>query len=95
MGFRPLGDRVLIQKDEAPTKTAGGLLLPENAQKQPSRGVVIECGPGAVVDGEVLPLNVTIGDKVLFGQWAGTEIKISGETFWIMKEADIFGVILD
>lgn len=94
MNFRPLHDRVLVRRVEEDTKTAGGIIIPETAQEKPSQGEIVSTGPGARgEDGAVSPLDVSKGDKVLFGKWSGTEVKINGEDLLIMKEADIMGVI--
>ena len=95
MKFRPLHDRVLVRRVEEDTKTAGGIIIPETAQEKPMQGEIIEVGTGARADdGAVTPLDVKKGDKVLFGKWSGTEVKIDGEDLLIMKESDIMGVIL-
>ncbi len=95
MKFRPLHDRVLVRRVEEDTKTAGGIIIPETAQEKPMQGEIIEVGSGARADdGAVTPLDVKKGDKVLFGKWSGTEVKIDGEDLLIMKESDIMGVIL-
>ena len=95
MKFRPLHDRVLVRRVEEDTKTAGGIIIPETAQEKPMQGEIIEVGTGARSDdGAVTPLDVKKGDKVLFGKWSGTEVKINGEDLLIMKESDIMGVIL-
>ena len=95
MKFRPLHDRVLVRRVEEDTKTAGGIIIPETAQEKPMQGEIIEVGSGARGDdGGVTPLDVKKGDKVLFGKWSGTEVKIDGEDLLIMKESDIMGVIL-
>lgn len=94
MKFRPLHDRVLVKRVEQETKTAGGIILPEAAQEKPSEGEVIAVGSGVRGDnGEFVALDVKAGDKVLFGKWSGTEIKVDGEDLLIMKESDIMGVI--
>ena len=94
MGFRPLHDRVLIRRVEAEEKTAGGILIPDTAQEKPMEGEVVAVGPGARgEDGTVQPLDVKAGDRVLFGKWSGTEVKLDGEDLLIMKEADIMGII--
>lgn len=94
MNFRPLHDRVLVKRVEQETKTAGGIILPEAAQEKPSEGEVIAVGKGVRGDnGEFVALDVAAGDKVLFGKWSGTEVKVDGETLLIMKESDIMGVI--
>ena len=94
MGFRPLQDRVLIRRVEQEEKTAGGIIIPDTAKEKPMEGEVVAVGPGArSEDGKVHPLDVKAGDRVLFGKWSGTEIKIDGEDLIIMKESDIMGVI--
>ena len=94
MAFRPLHDRVLVRRIEAEEKTAGGIIIPVSAKEKPSEGEVISVGSGARADdGKVTPLDVKAGDRVLFGKWSGTEIKIDGEDLLIMKESDILGVI--
>ena len=94
MAFRPLHDRVLVRRIEAEEKTAGGIIIPDSAKEKPSEGEVISVGSGARADdGKVTPLDVKAGDRVLFGEWSGTEIKIDGEDLLIMKESDILGVI--
>ena len=94
MRFRPLHDRVLIRRVEQEMKTMGGIIIPDTAQEKPMEGEVIAVGPGARgEDGKVHPLDVKDGDRVLFGKWSGTEIKIDGEELMIMKEADIMGLI--
>jgi chaperonin GroES len=92
--FRPLHDRVLLRRVEQEAKTAGGILIPDTAQEKPMEGEVIAVGPGARGDdGKVQPLEVKAGDRVLFGKWSGTEIKIDGEELMIMKESDIMGLL--
>ncbi len=94
MNFRPLHDRVLVRRVDEDTKTAGGIIIPDTAQEKPSQGEIISAGPGAKSeDGSVTPLDVKKGDKVLFGKWSGTEVKINGEDLLIMKESDIMGVV--
>jgi chaperonin GroES len=94
MKFRPLHDRVLIRRVEQEAKTAGGIIIPDTAQEKPMEGEVIAVGPGArCEDGKVHPLDVKAGDRVLFGKWSGTEIKIDGEDLMIMKETDIMGLV--
>ena len=94
MKFRPLHDRVVVRRVEEDTKTAGGIIIPETAKEKPMQGEVIAVGPGARDDaGKVVPLDLKAGDRVLFGKWSGTEVKIDGEELLIMKESDIFGVI--
>jgi chaperonin GroES len=94
MAFRPLHDRVVVRRIEADQKTAGGIIIPDSAQEKPSEGEIIAVGEGARdEDGDRIPLDVKVGDRVLFGKWSGTEVKINGEDLLIMKESDIMGVI--
>ena len=94
MKFRPLGDRVLVRRVEEATKTAGGIIIPDSATEKPQEGEVLAVGNGAIGDdNERVPLDVKPGDKILFGKWGGTEVKIDGEDLLIMKESDIMGVI--
>ena len=94
MAFRPLQDRVVVRRIEAEEKTAGGIILPDNAKEKPSEGEVIAVGNGARDDsGNLIPMDVAVGDKVLFGKWSGTEATLDGEELLIMKESDIMGVI--
>jgi chaperonin GroES len=94
MAFRPLGDRVLIKRVEEEQKTKGGIIIPDTAKEKPQEGEVIAVGPGARDDnGKVQPLDVKKGDKILFGKWSGTEVKIDGDDLLIMKESDILGVV--
>ncbi len=94
MSFRPLHDRVLIKRLESEEKTAGGIILVDSAQEKPMEGEVIAIGSGTVKeDGSVRALDVSVGDKVLFGKWSGTEIKLDGEDLLIMKESDIMGIL--
>ncbi|HEY0525696.1 MAG TPA: co-chaperone GroES [Stellaceae bacterium] len=94
MKFRPLHDRVVIRRIEQEQKTAGGIIIPDTAKEKPMEGEVLAVGPGARgEDGKVQPLDVKVGDRVLFGKWSGTEIKIDGEELIVMKESDIMGVI--
>ena len=94
MSFRPLHDRVLIRRVEAEEKTAGGIIIPDTAKEKPMEGEVVAVGPGARDEsGKVQALDVKAGDRVLFGKWSGTEIKLDGEDLIIMKESDIMGII--
>ena len=94
MAFTPLHDRVLIRRIESDEKTAGGLIIPDSAKEKPAEGEVIACGEGARKDsGELIPMAVKAGDKVLFGKWSGTEVLIDGEELLIMKESDIMGLL--
>ena len=94
MNFRPLHDRVLVRRIEAEEKTKGGIIIPDTAKEKPQEGEIVSVGPGARDDsGKIQPLDVKKGDKILFGKWSGTEVKIDGEELLIMKESDIMGVI--
>jgi chaperonin GroES len=94
MKFRPLHDRVAVSRIEAEDKTTGGIIIPDTAKEKPMEGEVIAAGPGTRGDdGKLHPLDVKIGDRVLFGKWSGTEIKIDGEDLVVMKETDIMGVV--
>ncbi|MFN3989651.1 MAG: co-chaperone GroES [Erythrobacter sp.] len=94
MAFRPLHDRVVVRRIEADQKTAGGIIIPDSAQEKPSEGEIIAVGDGARDDdGDRIPLDVKVGDRVLFGKWSGTEVKINGEDLLIMKESDIMGIL--
>jgi chaperonin GroES len=94
MHFRPLHDRVVVRRIEALEKTAGGIIIPDTAKEKPQEGEVVAVGPGARDDaGALIPLDLKPGDRVLFGKWSGTEVKIDGEDLLIMKESDILGVI--
>ncbi|MFN3288744.1 MAG: co-chaperone GroES [Sphingomonadaceae bacterium] len=92
--FRPLHDRVLVRRVEAEEKTAGGIIIPDTAKEKPQEGEVLAVGPGARdEDGDYIKMDVQVGDRILFGKWSGTEIKLNGEDLLIMKESDIMGVI--
>ena len=94
MAFRPLHDRVLVRRLEAEEKTAGGIIIPDAAKEKPSEGEIVSVGTGSKAeDGTITPLDVKAGDRVLFGKWSGTEVKIDGEDLIIMKESDIMGVL--
>ncbi len=94
MKFRPLHDRVVVKRIEEDTKTAGGIIIPDTAKEKPQQGEVVAVGPGARDEaGKVVALDVKPGDRVLFGKWSGTEVKIDGEELLIMKESDILGVL--
>ena len=94
MAFRPLHDRVLIRRVEQEAKTAGGIIIPDTAKEKPMEGEVIAVGPGARDEtGKLQPLDVKPGDRVLFGKWSGTEVRLDGEDLLIMKESDIMGVV--
>src|SRR5258707_5811914 len=93
-GFSPLQDRVLLKRVEAEATTAGGIISPDTAKEKPSEGEVLAVGPGARDErGQLVPLRVEKGDRILFGKWSGTEIKLDGEEFLIMKESDILGIV--
>jgi chaperonin GroES len=94
MKFRPLHDRVVVRRVESEEKTAGGIIIPDTAKEKPQEGEIVAVGPGARDEaGKLVPLDVKKGDKVLFGKWSGTEVKIDGVDLLIMKESDIMGVI--
>ena len=94
MKFRPLHDRVVVKRIEQEEKTKGGIIIPDTAKEKPQEGEVIAVGPGARdEDGELIPLDVKAGDRVLFGKWSGTEVKIDDEELLIMKESDLLGII--
>jgi len=93
MKFKPLHDRVLIEVLDSSEKTAGGIIIPDTAQEKPQEGKVVAVGGGAKTeDGKIIPMDVKVGDKVLFGKWSGTEVKIDGKEYSIMKESDIMGI---
>lgn len=94
MSFRPLHDRILVRRVESEEKTKGGIIIPDTAKEKPQEGEVIAVGPGARNEaGQIQPLDVKAGDRILFGKWSGTEIKINGEDLLIMKESDVMGII--
>jgi chaperonin GroES len=94
MNFRPLHDRVLVRRVEAEEKTAGGIIIPDTAKEKPQEGEVIAAGSGAKgEDGKITPLDVKAGDRILFGKWSGTEVRVDGEDLLIMKESDILGIV--
>jgi chaperonin GroES len=94
MKFRPLHDRVVVRRIEENTKTAGGIIIPDTVKEKPMQGEIVAIGPGARDEaGKLVPLDVKQGDKILFGKWSGTEVKIDGEELLIMKESDILGII--
>ncbi|MBX6426258.1 MAG: co-chaperone GroES [Variibacter sp.] len=96
MKFRPLHDRVVVKRIEAEEKTAGGIIIPDTAKEKPQQGEVIAVGPGGRDEsGKLIPLDVKVGDRVLFGKWAGTEVKIDGVEYLIMKESDIMGILTE
>ena len=94
MKFRPLHDRVVVKRIDAEEKTAGGIIIPDTAKEKPQEGEIIAVGSGARDEsGKLVPLDVKVGDRILFGKWSGTEVKIDGEDLLIMKESDIMGVV--
>lgn len=95
MALKPLHDRVLVRRTESEEKTKGGLIIPDSAKEKPAEGEIVACGEGARKDsGELIEMAVKAGDKVLFGKWSGTEVKVGGEDLLIMKESDILGIIV-
>ena len=96
MKFRPLHDRVVVKRIDAEEKSAGGIIIPDSAKEKPQEGEIVSVGTGSKAeDGKVTPLDVKAGDRVLFGKWSGTEVKIDGQDLLIMKESDIMGVLTD
>ena len=94
MKFRPLHDRVVVRRIESDERTAGGIIIPDTAKEKPQEGEVIAVGPGARDDsGKLIPLDLKAGDRILFGKWSGTEVKIDGQDYLIMKESDVMGII--
>ena len=94
MKFRPLHDRVVVRRIEENTKTAGGIIIPDTAKEKPSQGEIVAVGPGGRDEaGKLIPIDLKVGDRVLFGKWSGTEVKIDGKDLLIMKESDIMGVL--
>ena len=94
MKFRPLHDRVVVKRIDAEEKSAGGIIIPDSAKEKPSQGEIVSVGSGARgEDGTITPLDVKAGDKILFGKWSGTEVKLGGEDLLIMKESDILGIV--
>jgi chaperonin GroES len=94
MKFRPLHDRVLVKRLESNEKTAGGIIIPDTAKEKPSEGEVMAVGQGARSDdGKIMPLDVKVGDRILFGKWSGTEVKVDGKDYIVMKESDVVGII--
>ena len=92
--FRPLHDRVVVKRIDAEEKTKGGIIIPDSAKEKPAEGEIVAAGSGArAEDGKITPLDVQVGDRVLFGKWSGTEVKVDGEDLLIMKESDILGVL--
>jgi chaperonin GroES len=93
VNIRPLGDRVIVRRVEEETKTAGGIYIPDSATEKPSEGEVLAVGKGRLTDrGDLIPMNVSVGDKIIFGKYAGSEVKVNGEDYLIMKEEDILGI---
>ena len=96
MEFRPLRDRVVVKRIEAEEKSAGGIIIPDTAKEKPSQGEVIAVSPGGRDEsGKLIPIDIQVGDRVLFGKWSGTEVKIDGQELLIMKESDVMGVLTD
>ncbi len=96
MKFRPLHDRVVIERIDAEAKTAGGIIIPDTAQEKPQQGKVTAVGPGGRDEsGKLIPVDVKVGDRILFGKWSGTEVKIDGVEYLIMKESDVMGVLVE
>ncbi|MBB4380315.1 co-chaperone GroES [Bradyrhizobium sp. SBR1B] len=96
MNFRPLHDRIVVKRIDADEKTAGGIIIPDTAKEKPSQGEVIAVGPGGRNEnGKLIPIDIEVGDRVLFGKWSGTEVKIDGHDLLIMKESDVLGVLTD
>src|SRR6478609_380205 len=96
MKFRPLHDRVVIERVDAEAKTAGGIIIPDTAQEKPQEGRVIAVGPGGRDEtGKLIPIELKVGDRILFGKWSGTEVKIDGIDYLIMKESDVMGVLVE
>jgi chaperonin GroES len=94
MKFRPLHDRVVVRRIESEAKTAGGIIIPDTAKEKPQEGEIIAVGPGGRDEaGKLIPLDVKVGDRILFGKWSGTEVKLDGQEYLIMKESDVMGVI--
>ena len=94
MKFRPLHDRVVVRRVESEEKTAGGIIIPDTAKEKPQEGEIVAVGPGARDEaGKLVPLDVKAGDRILFGKWSGTEVKIDGQDYLIMKESDVMGII--
>ena len=94
MAFRPLHDRVVVRRVDSEEKTAGGIIIPDTAKEKPSEGIIEAVGPGARDEsGKIVPLDVKAGDRILFGKWSGTEVKLDGKDLLIMKESDIMGIV--
>jgi chaperonin GroES len=96
MKFRPLHDRVLVERTDAEAKSAGGIIIPDTAKEKPQQGKIVGVGPGGRDEsGKLIPIDLEVGDRVLFGKWSGTEVKIDGVEYLIMKESDIMGVLVE
>jgi chaperonin GroES len=96
MNFRPLHDRIVVKRIDAEDKTAGGIIIPDTAKEKPSQGEIVAVGPGGRDEaGNLIPIDLNVGDRVLFGKWSGTEVKLDGRDLLIMKESDIMGVLTD
>jgi chaperonin GroES len=96
MNFRPLHDRIVLKRIDAEDKTAGGIIIPDTAKEKPSQGEIVAVGPGGRDEaGNLIPIDLKVGDRVLFGKWSGTEVKLNGQDLLIMKESDIMGVLTD
>ena len=96
MKFRPLHDRVVVERIDAEAKSAGGIIIPDTAQEKPSQGRIIAVGPGGRDEnGKLIPIELKVGDRILFGKWSGTEVKIDGIDYLIMKESDVMGVLVE
>jgi len=96
MKFRPLHDRIVIKRIEAEAKTAAGIIIPETAKEKPQEGEIIAVGPGGRDElGKLIPIDVKVGDRILFGKWSGTEVKIDGDEYLIMNESDVMGVLVE
>jgi chaperonin GroES len=96
MKFRPLHDRVVVERIDAEAKSAGGIIIPDTAKEKPSQGEILSIGPGGRDEaGKLIPIDLKVGDRVLFGKWSGTEVKLDGQDMLIMKESDIMGVLTD
>jgi chaperonin GroES len=96
MKFRPLHDRIVIKRIEAEAKTAAGIIIPDTAKEKPQEGEIIAVGPGGRDElGKLIPIDVKVGDRILFGKWSGTEVKIDGEEYLIMNEGDVMGVLVE
>ena len=96
MNFRPLHDRIVVKRIDAEDKTAGGIIIPDTAKEKPSQGEIVAVGPGGRDEaGNLIPIDLKVGDRVLFGKWSGTEVKLNGQDLLIMKESDIMGVLTD